>query len=365
MARMINCEASALTDSVHDSTLYRIIKHNNHVRVPGKNPIDLSDYVKDTPTSEWEILDRDGVNLHFNEDYVEKAKVTPEKRLAHPNDVFLFESSPIDNPASHPYGTLAMAGASISAKYLTRSWDRRISIEEPCSWKDILQKFHIGKTPPSNALVIIDRYLFDYQPAGGADYRNGIRNVYGILNELLPLSFQGEYHILIVFDPSHISRGASLTDIAKDLQTVKKKVRSGSYIPTIELLPVSANSDHEMYHETHDRKILSNYYLIEANHGFSALLPPPGRKEDILYLGQGRPAWNQKLAFKGIYAGIDKDEEDLDLGSLPIIFNNESIQYLRKYYQKKKENPDSAEYICNGNSHSSIAELRNRLIVSE
>ena len=143
MERMFNCDEAALLHAMHDSILYRIIKHNNHVRIPGDNPLDLSDYVKDVPTNEWEILDHDGVNIYTNQEYVVRARVEPQVRIEHAGDVFIFEDSNYDDPATHPYGVLAMAGKSISKKYLIHNFPAYISIEtdseghrEKYTWKE-------------------------------------------------------------------------------------------------------------------------------------------------------------------------------------------------------------------------------------
>ena len=368
---MFNCNESVLVDSVHNDVLYRIIKHYNHVRIPGDNPIDIKGYVKDEPDNEWEILDRDGVNVYSNQTYVEEAREMPEVRADHPNDVFLFDSSKYDNPATNPYGVLAMSGNSINKRYLTRNWEYRISIEKDnngkarqYSWKEILGPFHKGKTPPSNALVFVDRYLFSYSNRGKVDYKNGIRNVLAILNELLPDSFSGEYQILLVFDPKQISDGATVDDVTKGLQSIKKMIRPGKYLPTIELLPIRFDYDKEIYSETHDRRIISNYFSIDASHGFSAILPSASRRDDITYTGFGEGTYGQKIVFNSHYHGIDKDEEDLNLDALPVTFCDETLRYLNRYYKRKIGSSGAVEYICNGNRHCDISQLRNRLITS-
>jgi len=368
---MFNCNESVLVDSVHDEVLYRIIKHYNHVRIPGENPIDLSGYVKDEPDNEWEILDRDGVNVYSNQRYVEEAREMPEVRADHPNDVFLFDSSKYDNPTTNPFGVLAMAGKSIDTEYLTMNWDWRLSIEKDdkgkarvYSWKEILKPFHMGPTPPSNALVFVDRYMFSHQSRGDVDFKNGIRNVFAILNELLPDSFKGEYQILLVFDPTKISFGATVEDVTKGLQSIKKMIRPGKFIPTIELLPISFDYDKEIYSETHDRRIISNYFSIEASHGFSAILPSGPRRDDITYTGYGEASYGQKISFNGNYYGIDRNMRFLNLDSLPVSFCDETLRYLNKYYKRIIESSGAVEYICNGNRHCDISRLRNRLITS-
>lgn len=355
-----------LVMSMHDEVLYSIIKYNNHVRIPGRNPLELSNYVKDQPENEWEILDRDGVNIHPNETFVIEAQRSPARRLEHPSDIFLFDDCLEKETVDNSHGTLTLYGNNLNSKYLTRHFSIRFSENEETSWKIALSNFHKGKMPPSNALVIIDRYLFQYQPTAdgrGVDYNNGIRNIYGILNELLPETFEGDYQILIVFDSNQISQPAGIKDVVRGMQSLRQTIRKGKYFPTIELLPIRREADKEFYRFTHDRMIISNYYSIRATHGFSAVLPCENRRNDQMYTGSGKGTWSQMLDFNVIYAGIEKDEDDRDLSSLPVIFNDEILASLRTYYKTKAASQEAVDYICNGNSHCHISQLKNRLVV--
>lgn len=361
---MFNCQESSLLELTHDEAWYRMLKDRNHVRIPGKNPIKLSSYIKDQPDDEWEILDRDGVNIHEDEGFVKDAMANPDKRLAHPCDVFVYDGTDISLKPQDEYGTLVLSSLTKDAKshkYLTRQWSSLITEGQPCCWKDVLDKFHKGKTPPSNALIIIDRYLFAYNPESRTDYKNGIRNVFGIMDELLPEKFDGEYHVLIVFDDTAISNGATVSQISRGLQKIKMQLKR-NYIPTIELLTVNKNVDSKMFSETHDRRIISNYYIISCSHGFSAIQPPAAHKDDINYIGYGSGAWSQKIRYEGIYAGIEGDADDLDYSSLPIRTCDYSLSFLRKYIGALKEGRRGYSYICNGNDKTSICDFHNRLL---
>ena len=364
MKKMFNCHESVLVELIHDTAWYRMVKDMNHIRIPGSNPIKLSGHIKDQPDNEWEILDRDGVNIHENEGYVKEALANPDKRLTHPCDVFFDDDPSVPAGVQDKFGTLVLTSASMSPKYLTRQWPKRITAGQNCSWKTILEKFHNEKTPTSNAIVIIDRYLFAYNSETRTDYKNGIRNVFGILNELLPASFSGEFQVLIVFDDTAISRGASIELITKGLQKIKKQLRR-DYVPTIELLTVNRDIDIQAFSETHDRKIISNYYMISCDHGFSAVSPTEGHEDDIDYIGESKGVWSQTIRYEGIYAGIDGEVEDLDYSSLPIRTSDYSLSFLRKYLDNLKGGRKGYSYICNGNANVPITDFRNRLITNE
>lgn len=365
MNKMFNCQESSLLQLIHDDTWYDMLKDCNHVRIPGKNPLkqDLSDFVKDQPDNEWEILDRDGVNIHDKDTFVNDALNNPQTRLSHPCDVFFYEESAASPVAATDYGTLVLTDIPRTSKYLTRQWKSpRITDKESWSWKTVLEKFHKGMTPPSNSIIIIDRYLFSYDGGTKTDYKNGIRNVFGILNELLPASFVGDYHVLLVFDDTTISREATIDDVAKGLQKIKMKL-ARPYVPTIELLTVNKDVDIETFSKTHDRRIISNYYMIRCNHGFSAIQPSEARKNDIDYIGPGKGVWDEQVFYyEGIYAGIDADENDREYSSLPIRSCDHTLAFLREYILKLQSGRKGFVYVCNGNRKIPLSSLRNRLI---
>lgn len=364
---MFNCQESSLIELTHSEAWYRILKDRNHVRIPGKNPINLSGYIKDQPNDEWEILDRDGVNIHENEDYVRDAMFKPDMRLTHPCDFFVYNDYETSGKQQDDYGALVLDGSKTDPKShlcLTREWKSVIDKGEPCCWKSILDKFHKGKTPPSNALIIIDRYLFSYNGESHTDYKNGVRNVYGILNELLPDKFSGEYQVLIVFDDTTISNRATINQISKGIQKIKKLLNR-NFTPTIELLTVNKDVDVNMFSETHDRKIISNYYMITCTHGFSAVLPSAERKDDVDYIGVGSGAWSQTIRYEGIYAGITAEDEDLDISSLPIRTTEKTVSHLSNYIKNLMQGRTGFYYICNGNNKMPIQEFRNRLITGD
>lgn len=366
MSKMFNCSESTLLELTHDEVWYRMLKDRSHVRIPGTNPIKSPNYnyIKDQPDNEWEILDRDGVNIHENEVYVNDALTKPQMQLSHPSDVF-FDNTRVTSSLKGNYGTLVLTKGSMNAKYLTRNWMSTITEGQTHSWESVLTKFHQGKTPPSNALIIIDRYLFAYNPQSRTDYKNGIRNVYGILKELLPVSFSGEYHVLLVFDDTAISNGATIDLIAKGLQKIKKKL-GRSYFLTIEILTVNSNVDRKVFSQTHNRMIISNYYMISCDHGFSAICPPREHMTEIYYIDSGTGAWTQTIRYDGIYASIDADAEDFDMRSLPIRTCDYAITFLREYIHKLQNgNLTGYFYVLNGNMNVSINNFLNRLITTD
>lgn len=360
MNRMVNCSSKVLVELCHDDSWYKIIKHRNHVRIPDKNPLDLHSYVKDEPKNEWELLDRDGVRIHDLDTFAKDAISFPVKMLKHPNDFYLYDQPLKTEEASSLYGVMAASNILGSSKCLKRQWKYDIEQGKEYSWHDFLKKYHTGAIPPSNSLVILDRYLFSDNTDFGTDYKNGIRNLYSLIYELLPKSFRGDYHILIVFDERKISPGATLYDVVDGLQAVKSHLKKPFNI-IIEVLTVGMKTDPDFYSETHDRRLLSNYFSIHATHGFSAFQPEEADDDIFICETSTIPSWSQRLTFESIYAGID--DEDQDLSSLPVRTNERSLALLREYVNSLKGNNRGFRYVRDGLYNQDIRTMKNRLIV--
>ena len=357
MARMLNCDNDTLTDMVYDETWYQIIKNCNHVRIPDIKPVCADRIVKDEPDDVWEIMERDGINIHSNSQFVREVCVAPAKTLLHPSDLFVIPTNKqkTENICDN-YGTFVLPSLTKMPKALKRFWHYDTSCGYEYSWKEFLSKLHTGPRLTSNALILIDRYLFAYNE--GCDYRNGVRNIRAILEELLPKTFSDEYHVLLVFDDTKISHYADMDKIVKAMQSIRKEIRQ--YIPTIEILTINKDAGHEIYSETHDRRILSNYYSLQATRGFSAFLPEEGYEKELCYSGMTYATWSQRLEFEAIYANIDN--EDQDKTSLPVHFNENAIASIKQFIAGLRGDELGYKYICNGNKHVHISEIRNRLL---
>ena len=374
---MFNCPEPELHDIVlgKNDTWYRIIKHCLNVRIPGKNPIDLNDYVKDQPKNEWEIMDRDGVRIHENEAFVRRALENPILRLSHPNDIYIYNEKTTDIASQFMYGTLATTSDTDNTEFLTNDWEYNLIPKDQCSWSEIINDYK-ELIPPSNSIIIIDRYLFNPYKKHNIDYKNGIRNVYGILNELLPNQFKGEFHIMIVFKNGEIGAHTKLIDLVSDLEKIRKRlINDFGYNIIIEVLTIKEKFD-QTYEDSHDRHIFSNYYSIRASHGFSAIRPREDMKNSIYYIEKGNPVWAQTIEYKGIYSGIQK--RIVKKSSLPILMSDYILSSLKSYVNELKtsNSKNGYIYVCLGNKNLSIAkeddlnkhsikQLRNRLLLNQ
>lgn len=374
MEKKLNSDNDTMEKLVYDDTWYEIIKSRKHIRISGELPVDPDKVRKDQPENAWEILVRDDINIESNSQFVHETMASPSLTLHHPNDIYIY---PGDKQKAESirqnYGTFVLSSSAKSSKNLKRHWDKEPLTKSEYSWKEFLNRYHIGEEIPSNSLIIIDRYLFS--PNEGMDYRNGIRNLRAILDELLPKTFSDEYQIMLIFDDTKFAtpnkekqlvregrlkefNECKLREVVKAIQFIKKDIRP--YVPIIEILTINSEAGHEIYSETHDRRIISSYFSIKATRGFSAFLPEEASKYEIIYSGPNYATWKQQLNFDSIYANIDN--EDQDKKSLPIHSNENTISEIKKYISGLKGEEKGFKYIYNGNYRCHISELRNRLL---
>ena len=156
MERMLNCDNDVLLDMIHDEPWYEVIKSRNHVRISGEKPIEIGSFVKDEPKDEWELLERDGVNVYPHSDFVKETQKYPGMTLQHPSDIYICpDDKAIAERTRKSFGTCVFSNSAYSVKPLIRNWNKTVVPDVPHSWKQFLEKFHVGNIPPSNSLIII------------------------------------------------------------------------------------------------------------------------------------------------------------------------------------------------------------------
>jgi len=131
------------------------------------------------------------------------------------------------------------------------------------------ERFPFKKTVPSNTLIIQDRFFCrsDY----GESIEDSYENFKGIIHALMPLEFMGEYHLMLIFDAKKIETRDCVTfeDISYELNQIKEELeRERGYTIIFEILSVPEHS--YLYEKTHNRRIISNYYWIRADHKLKA-----------------------------------------------------------------------------------------------
>lgn len=197
--------------------------------------------------------------------YIRDIREHPETVLQHPSSLFILDITIAEAEKIRiSYGVICMSGKNLNTKFLIDTNDEH-TIDEGekfgNGWSTVLKSV---KDMPSNALLLTDRYLFS---ATTPKYGNGIDNVQSILDTLLPKKFLGEYHVTIVFDNESKSENYKFNDIVYLLDNVKQALHRDFPI-NMEIIGITPDSD--IYDELHNRRIVSNYYIIKVEHKLAA-----------------------------------------------------------------------------------------------
>ena len=267
---------------------YTIDKYGNKIYA---SPDEEMDLLKDMPD-----------NYKYDAGpYLKSIKYANEKVLEHPNAIFILDVPKTKaNEISRFYGVICQPLEEMSITLLKHKFQNNISQANSIkSWQDCLKTGggrKLSTVMPANSLIIIDRYLFTgggrkRMPQDEAIIRkeieHGIDNIRDILKCLIPCHFKGIFNLLIMFEPKSILERPDwnvpeekqtyyqhfndlCNRIAEDLKTMFKKTFPRKRI-NLELLGVAyLDQSPEYYYETHDRRILSNYYIIRATKAFKA-----------------------------------------------------------------------------------------------
>ena len=202
-------------------------------------------------------------------DFIDSIPSQHSRVLEEPNGLFILNISKIvAEDISSKYGVLCFSSDSIDEnKLIDPNIEYTYNTKEHIgNWGNILYSI---KGLPSNALVFVDRFLFmNDRPT----FANGIQNVFEILKFLLPQQFDKNqiYHVCIVFSTNSKVQKMKLSfqDLAKELNNKMKELAKGY---SIEMELIGIPSDSRFYDDTHNRRIISNYFIVRAEHKINAI----------------------------------------------------------------------------------------------
>ena len=196
----------------------------------------------------------------------ENLKTHPEEVLNNPSALYILDISPEEAfDIRSKYGVMCLSNANPDISPLIDINDYFKPSTEKIKfkgWDKVLDNIEIL---PSNALVLIDRYLFSSR---NKEKGEGLSNVRHILNELLPQKFEGgDYHITIVFNFEAKHPSFSFSEIVTKINDIVHQLRQG-YNFMVEVFCIKETCC--LYDDSHDRQIISNYYFVEASHQLAA-----------------------------------------------------------------------------------------------
>lgn len=121
-----------------------------------------------------------------------------------------------------------------------------------------------------------DRYFFK---TTNAVYGNGFDNIRSILTELLPRELNTKYHVIVIFDRDEIDSLYNFNSIAKRLHDIVLEFNKPYEIVT-EVLGLSEGK--EIYYKFHNRRIVSNYFVVKMDYSLAAFNKTEGTSEQTI-----------------------------------------------------------------------------------
>lgn len=262
--------------------------------------------------------------------------------LQHPSSLFILDIPIVEaERIQKSYGVFCMSADAVDIAPLIDVNDEQTTGNQESlgkGWNTVLQGL---RTIPSNALLLSDRYLFSKLSASQG---NGIANVHAILDVLLPQRFLGEFHVTVVFDPQAVHKDYTFADIATRLNRIKQSLHR-DYPITMEVLGITTKCP--IYDKLHNRRIVSNYYIVKAEHKLAAF--------------NGNKATSQQSITPQVLFTIDS----LNGHSTPPLKSiNQMASALRDFSRWIHTISDHSiySYAVNGEWFERCGEIRNRLL---
>lgn len=235
----------------------------------------------DTDNDLFYILDEMQVDINTSKvDFIKDIPNNPAIVLNQPSGIFL-----LNIPATKAfqiqkdYGVICQSVSDLDYTPLTQShFPTELLTDENKTWAEMIAQF---KNLPSNSVLIIDAHLFAEDKFDEANNcydpqrRAGIENVSNILDSILPDYFNDTYHVGVLITD---------TDIAKDLHTSRSNLTNSRIASAINKLKKTLNRNYPIHVEVvffdprddghkliHNRRILSNYYIVTAEYKLAAI----------------------------------------------------------------------------------------------
>lgn len=222
------------------------------------------------------LLNKQPLQL-LKEDDTKRYKAHPEKVLNNPSALYILDISPADALAiQRMYGVMCLSSSAPDITPLIdvndeHTTEKKVSLGR--GWDSVLDSVEYL---PSNALILNDRYLFK---TTNAVYGNGFDNIRSILTELLPHELNTKYHIAVIFDRDEIDPLYNFNSIAKRLNDLVLEFKKPYEIVT-EVLGLSEGK--EIYYKFHNRRIVSNYFVVKMDYTLAAFNKTEGTSEQTI-----------------------------------------------------------------------------------
>ena len=289
-------------------------------------------------------------------DYIDSIKSNPENVLKEPCGIFLLDISKNDAcKIEQKYGVICQSIHSMNHDVLTHIRTSVEVISDLCgkTWIDVFRRF---RATPSNSTIIIDAHLFEndaFNEVDGCYDKNksvGIDNLYQILDCILPQSFAEAYHVAVLL---------TNIDEAKQERRSRTSLTNARIVSAINRLKRRLGREYEIcievhffsqrggFHQLiHNRRILSNYYVIDAQYKLAA------------FKNDGKGVSSQTITASPLFELIHLDaESDMKEKRLRYDLND-----LCGYVESQCKNPTS-ELFQNGRKCETFDDLKHRFLI--
>lgn len=292
---------------------------------------------------EWDLtnktlmaLHRAGTSIDVDNELISEIKEDNSKVLELVNPAYILDFKEEEAKAiQEKYGVIFLPTLNTPKPIIAkRGWDIDTTDDsKPNTWDFFLNKNKV----PFNSLVIVDRYFFSCQT--GESFEDSLFNLRAILNALLPSKAMHKFTVSVIFDES--KSDYEMQELATKVNKVKKSI-IGKTPFVLELISIDSNC--YMYEETHDRFIISNYFVINATHKIKAF---NANKNSLC---------GQKLFFDYLYSkGIDED----DISSTPEVSQDRILKAICDSVHTSKS---EIHYAVNGQtSKKGVFSLENEI----
>lgn len=213
------------------------------------------------------------------------------------------------------------------------------------SWKEFL----CNPLPPSNSVVITDRYILQAKEYDSQLYlKDGVKQIAEILNCIIPCDFKDIYYVTIVFEHNQLSGNTKwknpkpITECLKEISIniyneLSYKNIQINYVAIIDPKSVKwhpkKNEWKSLHNHSHDRRVITNYYWILATGALSVSEQLEESKEE-------KAARFQHVELYTLFRGTEN--RDQKIASIPFFKINDFLKELTLFI---KTAPPAA-YMC-------------------
>lgn len=272
--------------------------------------------------------------------YIQDVLTDNSKVLEQPCAAFLLDiDAGVAKKIQKDYGVIFQSVNSLDTKDLEIREDYSLEDKEVgFNWRDVLEPI---KNTPSNSLLIVDRNLFTNDTQSR---RNGIDNIQSILHSILPDNFKGVYQVVIIFELKECPYEYIATELNKLKKTFKK-----TYPINMNIIGLTRGSKY--YADTHNRRIVSNYYWLYADHKLCAFINNSSTVSQYITINS---LYSSLLKKGGRNSASNKEHTKL------IKYFTEMLKYLRENVDNEHIRA-TYKLTINGNHELSVNELECRL----